>query len=163
MDKTKCRAKLRQTHENPSQSVAQTHTFTMNDLSPQKVPARARQIIRLWMGENHPRTYDLQTLATELITNAVSHGLGSMPTTRWIRMRLEHEASFIRLTVTDPGHSGTFPQLGHPVNDPGPDDDDTAIETGRGLHIVHSITAGSWGHYYNVQNERVVWALVPSR
>ncbi|MEU7830222.1 MULTISPECIES: ATP-binding protein [unclassified Nonomuraea] len=141
-------------------SPAQCHTFEMKDLDPRVIPARARDTIASWVGADHPRAYDLQTLATELVTNAIRYGLGTMPAARWVRMRLEAEKGFIRLVVVDPGHASTFPQLRQPVNDPGPDDEDTAIESGRGLHVVHEITDGSWGHYYNTRNERVVWALV---
>ncbi|MEV6153259.1 ATP-binding protein [Nonomuraea sp. NPDC052129] len=133
------------------------------DLDPRVIPARARDTITAWVGADHPRAYDLQTLATELVTNAIRYGLGTMPAARWVRMRLEPEAGFLRLVVVDPGHANTFPRLRQPVNDPGPDDEDAAIESGRGLRIVHEITDGSWGHYYNTRNERVVWALVSSR
>jgi hypothetical protein len=132
----------------------------MEELDPRAIPARARDIITSWAGADHPRAYDLQLLATELITNAIRYGLGTMPATRWVRMRLEREPSFLRLVVIDPGHACTFPHLRQPVNDPGPDDEDAVIECGRGLQVVHAITDGSWGHYYNVQNEQVVWALI---
>ncbi|MET8001503.1 ATP-binding protein [Nonomuraea glycinis] len=136
------------------------HTFTMAELDPRAVPARARDTIASWVGADHPRADDLQLLATELITNAIRYGLGTMPATRWVRMRLERESSFLRLVVIDPGHACTFPHLRRPVNNPGPDDEDAVIECGRGLQVVHAITGGSWGHYYNVQNEQVVWALL---
>ncbi|MFD1540975.1 ATP-binding protein [Nonomuraea guangzhouensis] len=145
------------------QSPAHFHTFTMNDVDPRAIPARARATITSWVGTDHPRAFDLQTLATELVTNAIRYGLGTMPATRWVRMSLEREASFLRLAVIDPGHANTFPHLREPVNDPRPDDEDAAIEGGRGLHVVQKITNGCWGHYYNVQNEQVVWALVPLR
>ncbi|HUR02296.1 MAG TPA: ATP-binding protein [Nonomuraea sp.] len=144
-------------------SPTQCHTFKMQDLDHRVIPARTRDTITSWVGADHPRAYDLQTLATELVTNAIRYGLGTMPAARWVRMRLEPQAGFFRLVVIDPGHANTFPQLRQPVNDPGPDDKDAAIECGRGLHVVHEITDGSWGHYYNTQNEQVVWALVARR
>ncbi|MEU6716850.1 ATP-binding protein [Nonomuraea sp. NPDC046802] len=134
--------------------------FLIEQIDHGLIPAKARITITNWVGADHARVWELQTVASELVTNAIRYGIG--PEAGWVRMRLSSEPGNFHFTVTDPGRSEHFPQIrkaddsSSPDIDPGPE-----VERFRGLRVVHEITGGFWGHYVNSFHERVVWALIP--
>ena len=95
-----------------------------------KAPYEARMLIREELSETIPATtlWDILTVVTELVTNAVRHGRGG--TVR------------IRLSVADSGKvSGEVENDGRGRVEPRPID--IASATGLGLHIVGAI-ADRW-------------------
>ncbi|MEO3872478.1 hypothetical protein ABGB18_27005 [Nonomuraea sp. B12E4] len=114
------------------------------------LPGLARRELRAWVG-GHPALEDLQTIGSELVTNAVLHGGGA-----WVRMSLrpveERERRYWRLTVVDPGLSAAVPM----PRSPGPYE-----TTGRGLWVVDSLTNGCWETRLTQAGERMVSALLP--
>ncbi|YCK42590.1 ATP-binding protein [Actinomadura sp. ATCC 39365] len=114
---------------------------------PSLLPGLVRRELAEWMGSTHEALGDLQTIATELVTNALIHA-----NAEWVRVHLIPESGFWRLTVVDPGRNGLVP---HPRITAETD------EWGRGLRMVHGLTSGAWGTNATLLGERVVWALVP--
>ncbi|MFC5823071.1 ATP-binding protein [Nonomuraea insulae] len=114
------------------------------------LPGLARQELRGWMGD-HWAVGDLQVIASELVTNAMVYGGGA-----WVRMSLRPEEQggrrYWRLTVVDPGRSGTVPMPRMPG---------VGEMTGRGLWIVDALTSGSWATSLTQAGERAVWARLP--
>ncbi|MGA4994232.1 ATP-binding protein [Nonomuraea bangladeshensis] len=136
------------------------HTFHVEGGNPLLVPARARETVCHWI---EARSCDLETVTSELVTNAVRHGFGTTPHTGYVHLKLTTDlAGRHELVVTDPGRSPGEPVMGLPDNDPAPDPDpDPRVERLRGLVLVDLLTAGLWGHYRNGRGERVVWAILP--
>ncbi|MFB6525225.1 ATP-binding protein [Streptomyces sp. NPDC056399] len=106
-------------------------------------PAQARRMIaahaKLW------RLPDMTTdsamlVSSELVTNAVVHGKGS------VGLRVTLDDGELRIEVSD--ESSVEPQLKTAA------DDDLS---GRGLLLV-AMTAGDWGV---INNGRTVWAVLP--
>jgi len=87
--------------------------------------------------------------AAELVTNALRHSLPPRLSEApgRIRLRLQHETSFILCGVLDTGSEA--PRRREP---------DFIAETGRGLHIVESFSA-TWGWMPLDGGGKVVWAL----
>lgn len=114
------------------------------------LPAMARRELREWMGE-HPALEDLQLIASELVTNAVTHG-GA----HWVRMSLRPEEErgkcYWRLIVVDPGRSKSGPLPRMPL---------LYEQRGRGLWVVDELTLGCWGTETTPAGECVVWARLP--
>jgi signal transduction histidine kinase len=92
---------------------------------------------------------DVALVVSELVTNALRHSLPSRlsAASDRIRLRLQHEASFILCGVLDTGSEA--PRRREP---------DFIAETGRGLHIVESFSA-TWGWMPLDGGGKVVWAL----
>ncbi|MFI6919332.1 ATP-binding protein [Nonomuraea spiralis] len=114
---------------------------------PALLPGLVRRELTEWMGSTQEALGDLQTIATELVTNALIHA-----NAEWVRVHLIPESGFWRLTVVDPGRNGLVPR---PRIAAGME------EWGRGLRMVHGLTLGGWGTHVTMVGERVVWALVP--
>ncbi|MEW9549636.1 ATP-binding protein [Nonomuraea sp. NPDC050783] len=136
------------------------HTFLAGDADPLLLPAMARETVLRWAGR---RAHDLETVTSELVTNAVRHGFGPPPGTGYVRLKLTADPpGRYELVVTDPGRSPGEPVMGLPDNDPSPDPDpDPGVERLRGLVLVDLLTHGLWGHFRNTRHERVVWAILP--
>ncbi|MCK2213636.1 ATP-binding protein [Actinomadura sp. ATCC 31491] len=135
------------------------HTFLAGIADPLLFPSMARDTVCRWIGA---RAHDLETVTSELVTNAVRHGLGPMPDAGYVRLKLTTESRRCELLVTDPGRSPGEPAMGLPDNDPSPDPDpDPGVERLRGLVLVDLLTGGLWGHFRNERRERVVWAVLP--
>ncbi len=91
---------------------------------------------------------DLQLVASELVTNAVTHG---RPTARQtVVLRIELGDGVARLSVSEPGIG--FVWDAHVA--------DLRAQGGRGLRIVDAI-ASRWGVTFD--GSRTVWAEVPVR
>jgi len=116
------------------------------------LPRKAREELREWLGDN-PALEDLQLIASELVTNAVTHG-----DAHWVRMTLrpeeEREKRYWRLTVADPGLSASGPTPRMPL---------LYEQRGRGLWVVDELTLGCWGTHRTREGECVVWARLPCR
>ncbi|MEV1174779.1 ATP-binding protein [Nonomuraea sp. NPDC049784] len=123
-------------------------------------PQHARLAVRTWLGTTHPALYDIELVVSELVTNAVKHALKG-PDRDWVRLRLDEDASCVRLVVTDPGNPGSEPQCR-----PLPADWNDWIPRmkqpgGMGLATITAICDGAWGTYLTEREERVVWCCVP--
>jgi anti-sigma regulatory factor (Ser/Thr protein kinase) len=96
-----------------------------------------------------------ELVVSELVTNALRHGVPSAPGTvgdHCIRLRLLAQAPFVICIVTDPGTD--IPVL----RDSGPTD-----ESGRGLNVVESCSV-RWGWQLLDGGGKIVWALLhPAR
>jgi anti-sigma regulatory factor (Ser/Thr protein kinase) len=92
---------------------------------------------------------DVALVVSELVTNALRHSLpprlAEAPGP--IRLRLQHETSFVLCGVLDTGSEA--PRRREP---------DFIAETGRGLHIVESFSA-TWGWTPLEDGGKIVWAL----
>jgi two-component sensor histidine kinase len=92
-----------------------------------------------------------ELVASELLTNAVRHGVPSarkIVSEHCVRLRLLAQAPFVMCMVTDPGH-------GIPVLR----DADLASECGRGLTVVEACCV-RWGWHLLDEGGKVVWALL---
>jgi anti-sigma regulatory factor (Ser/Thr protein kinase) len=105
-------------------------------------------IMERW-GAAH-RGPDVAVVVSELLSNAVRHGLPSAaaPPPAGIRLGLLHSGPSIVCAVTDPS-----------ATPPVPRDPDCLDEGGRGLHVIASLSDG-WGTCLDVpgQSGKVVWA-----
>ncbi|HEY3732750.1 MAG TPA: ATP-binding protein [Streptosporangiaceae bacterium] len=106
---------------------------------------------------------DAVVVISELVTNALRHGLGSVadrdpepqgsaqdPGEMPIRLRLLAQSPYVMCMVTDP--SREIPLLR--VAGPG-------AETGRGLQVIESYCS-RWGWHLLDEGGKVVWALLPA-
>jgi anti-sigma regulatory factor (Ser/Thr protein kinase) len=94
-----------------------------------------------------------ELVASELVTNALRHGLPSAHPSlaaceRPVRLGLLAQAPYLLCTVTDPG--GALPVLREP---------DLAAECGRGLTVVDACSP-RWGWHPLDEGGKVVWALL---
>jgi anti-sigma regulatory factor (Ser/Thr protein kinase) len=92
-----------------------------------------------------------ELVVSELITNALQHGISSArtrPGDRPVRLRLLAQAPFVMCMVTDPGPD--IPVL--KMSDP-------AAESGRGLTVVEACSV-RWGWHLLDEGGKVVWALL---
>ena len=112
----------------------------------------ARQFTSLIMerwGAAH-RGSDVAVVVSELLSNAVRHGLRSAAAQppAGIRLGLLHSGPSIVCAVTDPS-----------ATPPVPRDPDWLDEGGRGLHVIASLSDG-WGTCLDVPGQagKVVWA-----
>lgn len=109
----------------------------------------ARVTLGLW--DMEALTDVAELVVSELLTNAVRHGVPSARTIvseYCVRLRLLAQAPFVMCMVTDPGH-------GIPVLR----DSDLAAECGRGLTVVEAC-AVRWGWHLLDGGGKVVWALL---
>lgn len=91
---------------------------------------------------------DVQTVISELVTNALRAGTGAIHallTWRWAE-------NMVELQIWD--DAAGVPAMREP---------DFAAETGRGLFIVAALSA-AWGHHPGADGGKVVWArFAPER
>ena len=102
---------------------------------------------RWGMAEHSP---DIAIVVSELLTNALRHGLpgpGYTGPRRPIRIGLLQPGSWVLCAVADPGTAAPAPRM------PGSLD-----QTGRGLHIICALS-DRWGCTTPSQTGKVVWAL----
>lgn len=96
------------------------------------------------------RGADVAVVVSELLSNAVRHGLAAQDGTiaSGIRLGLLHSGPSILCAVTDPSASPPVPR-----------EPDWLDEGGRGLHVIASLSDG-WGACLDVpgQGGKVVWA-----
>ncbi|HWG64819.1 MAG TPA: ATP-binding protein [Streptosporangiaceae bacterium] len=95
----------------------------------------------------------LSLVASELITNALRHGVGAPARPRDkcpIQLRLLAQVPYVMCLVTDPGTE--IPVL----QNPGP-----WAETGRGLNVVDTCSV-RWGWHLLDGGGKVVWAVLRS-
>jgi anti-sigma regulatory factor (Ser/Thr protein kinase) len=100
------------------------------------------------------RREDIAIVISELLTNALRHGLpprGHTRPQRPIRIGLLQPGPCVLCAVTDPSKAAPVPQA------PGP-----LAETGRGLHIVCTLS-DRWGYTTLSDTGKVVWATFTSR
>jgi anti-sigma regulatory factor (Ser/Thr protein kinase) len=106
---------------------------------------------------------DIAVVMSELLTNALHHALPARPAgsvrpvdgldrSRWpIRLGLMQPGSSVLCAVADP--SDQVPVLREP---------DYLAESGRGLHVVASLSS-EWGWTAPGPSGKVVWAMVPAQ
>ncbi len=128
-----------------------TATCTLG-ADPESVKA-GRNFTRVTLGlwDMEALTDVAELVVSELLTNAVRHGVPSARTIvseYCVRLRLLAQAPFVMCMVTDPGH-------GIPVLR----DSDPAAECGRGLTVVEAC-AVRWGWHLLDGGGKVVWALL---
>jgi anti-sigma regulatory factor (Ser/Thr protein kinase) len=96
------------------------------------------------------RGSDVAVVVSELLSNAVRHGLApaGQPLACGIRLGLLHSGPSILCAVTDPSDSPPVPR-----------EPDWLDEGGRGLHVIASLSDG-WGACLDVPGQagKVVWA-----
>jgi anti-sigma regulatory factor (Ser/Thr protein kinase) len=96
------------------------------------------------------RGADVAVVVSELLSNAVRHGLALTdgPVACGIRLGLLHSGPSILCAVTDPSDSPPVPR-----------EPDWLDEGGRGLHVIASLSDG-WGACLDVPGQagKVVWA-----
>jgi hypothetical protein len=95
------------------------------------------------------RGEDIAIVVTELLTNALRHGLrrpGDRPPGRPIRLGLLQPGSCVLCAVADPSRAVPVPQ--------GPG---SLAETGRGLQIIRALS-DMWGYTILGDAGKVVWA-----
>jgi len=91
----------------------------------------------------NPRCDALLLVASELITNSLVHGRGT------IEVEMAYSERCVRIEVTDHGDDRVHPVLA------GPD-----VERGRGLQIVAALSS-RWGTFQKFGTANTVWAQVP--
>ncbi|GAA3837497.1 hypothetical protein GCM10022226_69490 [Sphaerisporangium flaviroseum] len=150
---------------------------------------RARIEVRDWLGEDHPAYEPVRLAVSELVTNAVRHGVtgasletvgatataatatvpavgaGGGAAEESLILRLSARDDRLRIEVTDTGSAVEGP---HVLPDPAflvaQDGRELAIvlpEGGRGLAIVDMLSAGHWGFHPNCDGPgRTVWCEI---
>lgn len=103
---------------------------------------------------------DAMVVISELVTNALRHGLGSAagrdpgsaqdPGEMPIRLRLLAQPPYVMCMVTDPGREIPLLRVAGP-----------GAETGRGLQVIASYCS-RWGWHLLDEGGKVVWALLPA-
>jgi len=92
-----------------------------------------------------------ELVISELLTNAVRHGVPSARSTvsqHCVRLRLLAQAPFVMCMVADPGRDIPVPR-----------DFDPDAESGRGLSVVEACCV-RWGWHLVDEGGKVVWALL---
>jgi anti-sigma regulatory factor (Ser/Thr protein kinase) len=93
--------------------------------------------------------YDVTTVVSELVTNALRHGAPLVAREWVILLRLIHHLDAVVCVVADP--STIAPMLREP---------DFVAETGRGLYVVQSYSC-RWGWTLRPCGQgKIVWALI---
>jgi hypothetical protein len=104
--------------------------------------------LRQWgVAERHD---DIAIVVSELLTNALRHGLpasGDSRTRRPIRLGLLQPGHCVMCAVADPSKAPPVPR--QPTH---------FAETGRGLHIVAALS-DQWGYTTPTDMGKVLWAL----
>ena len=98
--------------------------------------AQARRLTRqtLTRWDMADLTDDAETIASEIVANAINAATEPRGTLPAIILGIHHSPGQLRITVWDNGP-------GHPQ----PTDTDPDDERGRGLGIVNALTANNWG------------------
>ena len=134
-----------------SHTTQPTATCTLG-ASPESVKTgRAFTRVTLDLWDMATLTDLAELVVSELVTNAVRHGVPSACKTvseHCVRLRLLAQAPFVMCMVTDPGR-------GIPVLR----DSDIAAENGRGLTVVDACCV-RWGWHLLDEGGKVVWALL---
>ncbi|MBB2910675.1 anti-sigma regulatory factor (Ser/Thr protein kinase) [Streptosporangium becharense] len=123
-------------------------------------PARARDEVRRWLGEEHPAYEAVRLVVSELVTNAVLHaryGITGPSGAGPLVLRLVAYGGLLRVEVSDAGLAAGGPRVrAEPAG--------LLAESGRGLAIVAALSGGSWGHRsHGREPGRTVWCEVPAR
>lgn len=105
----------------------------------------ARGLLRSWIGE-HRGLDETLLLASEIVTNAVSHGSPANGT-GVVRLVARWTSGRIYVAVTDDGAGNTTPQIVAPTQ---------GALAGRGLTLVDAI-AQRWGTVRAAHGRRRVW------
>lgn len=109
--------------------------------------------MRRWLYEllidQHAGVLDDVTLAaSEVVTNAIEHSDSGAVGEEISIAALSVGGHAIRIEVVDSGSSSSYPRIS---------DSDIGEEHGRGLRIVHAISAGRWGSLSNDSRQVKVW------
>jgi len=97
------------------------------------------------------RADDIGTVVSELLTNALRHGVPAVapPRRRWpLRLGLAQPGRHVLCAVADPGPG--LPVLREP---------DYLAESGRGLHVISALS-DTWGATTPTAAGKVVWAVL---
>jgi anti-sigma regulatory factor (Ser/Thr protein kinase) len=103
------------------------------------------------------RLDDVAIVVSELLTNALRHGLprlpelSDVPLRQPIRMGLRQTGPWVLCAVADPSQAVPVPRV------PG-----SFAETGRGLHIIRALS-DTWGYTTPDAAGKVVWATFTYR
>jgi hypothetical protein len=113
------------------------------------------------------RTDDIGIVVSELLTNALRHGVpqastqppasgqphaGGQRRSRWpVRLGLVQPGRYVMCAVADPG-----------AQMPAPREPDYLAESGRGLHVINALSDG-WGSTVPTNPGKVVWAVFAVR
>ncbi|GAA4206681.1 hypothetical protein GCM10022252_69200 [Streptosporangium oxazolinicum] len=118
-------------------------------------PGTARTVVNEWLGKNHPASFNVRLVVSELVTNSVRYA--SLYTSKGIGLRLYDVGEAVRVEVQDSGAKHAYPKLDAPQSDI----ENSVREGGRGLFIVEKYSV-LWGVTF-IQNPLgcIVWAEVP--
>jgi len=107
--------------------------------------AYARHFLRDLLPVGSPVVYDLMTVASELVSNAIAHTRSGLQGGQ-VTVQLLARPGVLRVEVVDDGAEGARPHVKA----------ESGCESGRGIHIVQELTA-RWG--YDEDGARtIVWA-----
>ncbi|MEV1003582.1 ATP-binding protein [Nonomuraea sp. NPDC050202] len=109
--------------------------------------SEARRFVTSYLGDR-PETYTAELVVSELATNAIRHTRSGQAAGQF-GVTLHAGTTLLILAVHD-GGGPSNPHLRHAEN---------TDQSGRGLHLVESLTA-RWG-VHGDQGGRTVWALIP--
>lgn len=135
--------------EYPPDMVSGTHALRKALLSIGPEAARAARdftasTLREWQLDE--LSYEAALIASELVTNAIRHGLGA--TDDGVELAWQRQAARVVCMVTD--RSPRPPVLGHADQD---------SESGRGLQVVQAVAA-AWGWMMLSATSKAVWAAL---
>ena len=100
------------------------------------------------------RADDIAIVVSELLTNALRHGVPDTvtPRRRWpVRLGLVQPGRYVLCAVADPGRRLPVPR-----------EPDYLAESGRGLHVISALS-DTWGATTPTDAGKVVWALFAVR
>jgi len=100
------------------------------------------------------RADDIAIVVSELLTNALRHGVPdtATPRRRWpVRLGLVQPGRYVLCAVADPGRRLPVPR-----------EPDYLAESGRGLHVISALS-DTWGATTPTDAGKVVWALFAVR
>jgi anti-sigma regulatory factor (Ser/Thr protein kinase) len=102
------------------------------------------------------RADDVAVVVSELLTNALRHGLAQPGSAagrsrRPVRLGLVQPGQYVLCAVADPS-----------PRPPEPKDPDYLAESGRGLHVISALSE-HWGYTVPTEAGKVVWALFSVR
>ncbi|MEV6861567.1 ATP-binding protein [Streptosporangium subroseum] len=126
---------------------AESHIIGTCDLKgTTQAPREAREAVREILGDAHPRLWDIELAASEMVTNSVVHSLSSNGAL--VTVVLIDLGDAVRIEVIDAGS----PPWPHVLRD-------ELAESGRGLFLVNELSRGRWSHYAD-EAGRTVWAEI---
>jgi len=109
-----------------------------------EIPRSRHFVAEILEGAGAEATDAILLVASELITNAVRHGIGD------VELRIIVEPECVRLEVLDDGHVAVTA----PAENPAP-----SALGGRGLLLVQGV-ADRWGSEFERDGRTLVWAEV---